>query len=204
MIDNYDSFVYNLVRYFEELNQKVKVYRNGKISLDEIKILNPEGIILSPGPKTPKDSGISLQVIKHLKGKIPILGICLGHQSIAYSFGAKIVKGDKPMHGKISSIHHNNKGAFKGLKNPIMVTRYHSLEVSKETLPDCLEITAYSEDGAIMGIKHKEFIIEGLQFHPEALLTECGHDMLENFIIESKKNNRNQRDFAKFRCKSEE
>lgn len=182
MIDNYDSFVYNLVRYFEELNEKVCVYRNDKITIEEIKVLNPEGIIISPGPKSPKDAGISLQIIKEFKGKIPILGICLGHQVIAQYFGGRIIKGIKPVHGKISEVFHNGEGIFKGLPTPFKATRYHSLVVEPSNLPLDLDVTAQTVDGIIMGIKHKKYCIEGVQFHPEAELTEYGHEMLENFI----------------------
>ncbi|MCY6484690.1 aminodeoxychorismate/anthranilate synthase component II [Clostridium aestuarii] len=182
MIDNYDSFVYNLVRYFEELGEDIKVYRNDKITIEDIKKMDLEGIIISPGPKDPKDAGNSIEIIKNFRGEIPILGICLGHQAIGYVFGGKIVKGERPMHGKISNVYHNNKGIFKGIKNPLKVTRYHSLVVDKESLPSCFSITCETEDGVIMGLKHKEYDIEGVQFHPEAELTECGHEILENFI----------------------
>ncbi len=182
MIDNYDSFVYNLVRYFRELDQEVDVYKNNQISIEQIEELKPEGIIISPGPMTPKQAGMSLEIIDVFKGKIPILGICLGHQAIAYSFGARIVKGEKPMHGKISIINNVQKHLFESLPDKFKVTRYHSLIVEKSTLPNCFEITATSEEGIIMGIRHKEYMIEGLQFHPEAELTEFGHKVLGNYI----------------------
>lgn len=187
MIDNYDSFVYNLVRYFEELKEDIVVYRNDEITLQEIKKINPQGIIISPGPKEPKDAGISVDVIKNFKGRIPILGVCLGHQAIGYAFGGKIVKGERPMHGKISCVYHKEKGIFKNIKNPINVTRYHSLVVEKETLPSCLCVTCETKEGVIMGLKHKKYEIEGIQFHPEAVLTEKGHELLKNFISRCKK-----------------
>ncbi|AGK97715.1 anthranilate synthase component II [Clostridium pasteurianum] len=186
MIDNYDSFTYNLVRYLENLKEYTQIYRNDKITIDDIINIKPQGIIISPGPKRPEDSGICIEIIKKFSGKIPILGICLGHQTIAYAFGGKIIKGKKPMHGKISEIYHNGKGVFKNIKNPVKVTRYHSLVVSKENLPDCLNITAETSDGIIMGIRHKDFLVEGVQFHPEAELTEDGYKMLGNFIQEAK------------------
>lgn len=182
MIDNYDSFVYNLVRYLQELGQEVVVYKNDDITLDIIKQLQPQGIIISPGPKTPKEAGMTLEIIDAFKGKIPILGICLGHQAIAVSFGGRIIQGACPMHGKLSKVFHDKKGFFSGLKQGIVVTRYHSLVVEKETLPECLEISSTSEEGVIMGLRHKTFLIEGVQFHPEAQLTELGHEMIQNFI----------------------
>lgn len=186
MIDNYDSFVYNLVRYLEELNEDVKTCRNNKLTLDDIENMNPDGIIISPGPKSPKDAGICIDVIKKFSGHIPILGICLGHQSIAYAFGGKIIKGREPVHGKVSQVYHNDMGIFKDIKNPVKVTRYHSLIVDKDTLPECLKISCETSDGVIMGIRHKKFLVEGVQFHPEAELTECGHEMLKNFLEEAK------------------
>lgn len=182
MIDNYDSFVFNLLRYFKELNEDIKIKRNDKITIEEIKRLNPEGIIISPGPKAPKDMKECLNIIEEFKGKIPILGVCLGHQCIGYSFGSKIKKGDFPVHGKVSKITHDGKGIFKGIKNNINVTRYHSLVVDRNSLGEDLEITALSDDGVVMGIRHKRYNIEGVQFHPEAVLTEYGHEMLKNFI----------------------
>ncbi|WMJ82394.1 aminodeoxychorismate/anthranilate synthase component II [Clostridium sp. MB40-C1] len=187
MIDNYDSFVYNLVRYLEELGEKVCVYRNDKITIKDIEKISPEGIIISPGPKDPKDTGSSVEIIKKYKGKIPILGICLGHQAIGYAFGGNIVKGNKPMHGKISEVFHNGKGVFENIKNPLKVTRYHSLIVDKDSLPKCFSITCETKDGVIMGIMHKEYDIEGVQFHPEAELTEEGHKILKNFIKRCRK-----------------
>ncbi len=182
MIDNYDSFVYNLVRYLEELDEEVLVVRNDQLTLEDIRKLKPEGIIISPGPKSPKEAGLSLQIINEFKEHIPILGICLGHQAIGYAFGAGIVRGEEPVHGKIFKIKHDSSGIFSGIKNPLLVTRYHSLIIDRDTLPDCFNITSETEDGVIMGIRHKLYNIEGVQFHPEAELTECGHDMLRNFI----------------------
>jgi len=181
MIDNYDSFVYNLVHYFEELGEHIKVYRNDAITIDLIKALKPSGIIISPGPKDPTDTGISEEVIRVFANTIPILGVCLGHQAIGHVYGADIVKGHRPMHGKISSITHTNLGIFKNIPSPMNVTRYHSLVIDPATLSGDFEITARSEDGAIMGIKHKTLLLEGVQFHPEAVLTEYGHELLANF-----------------------
>ena len=182
MIDNYDSFTYNLVQYFSELGQEVVVERNDKISLKEIKNLNPEFLVLSPGPCTPNEAGLSLDIVNNFKGKIPILGVCLGHQTIGQAFGGKITHAKTIMHGKTSDIHHTNKGVFKGLSNPFTATRYHSLVIDRESLPDCFEITAWTDDEEIMGIRHKELFIEGVQFHPESILSEHGHDLLRNFI----------------------
>lgn len=182
MIDNYDSFVYNLVRYFEELGEKVEVRRNDGITIEEIRKLNPKGIIISPGPKNPKEAGICLDVIEEFKETIPVLGICLGHQCIAHLFGAKVIRGKMPIHGKISGVIHDGKGVFRNIKNPVNVTRYHSLIVDESTLSKDLEVTAKTQDGVIMGIRHKAYKIEGVQFHPEAELTENGHEMLKNFI----------------------
>lgn len=181
-IDNYDSFVYNLVRYIQELGEEVFVYKNDEITVSEIIKLNPKGIIISPGPKSPEDTGVCLDIVEKLSGKIPILGICLGHQVIAQSFGGKVIKNHFPVHGKVSEVYHKNLGVLKSIQVPFNVTRYHSLIVDKKTLPDCLEITCETEDGTIMGIKHKKFKVEGLQFHPEAELTEFGHNILANFI----------------------
>ena len=189
MIDNYDSFVYNLVRYFRELDEDIEVYRNDKITIEEIEEKHYEGIIISPGPKNPKEAGLSLEIINKFKGKVPILGICLGHQCIGESFNAKITKGEYPVHGKVSEVIHNNKGIFKDLKNPLNVTRYHSLIVSKIDFPEELVITAETSDGVIMGIRHREYPIYGVQFHPEAELTEEGHKLLKNFIYECKRFN---------------
>ena len=187
MIDNYDSFTYNLVQYLGELGADVEVHRNDQITVDEIGQLKPERMMVSPGPCTPNEAGVSMEAIEHFAGKIPILGVCLGHQSIGQVFGGKIVHAKGIMHGKTSLIHHNNKGVFKGLTNPYIATRYHSLVIEKESLPECLEITAWTEnaDGSIdeiMGVKHKELAIEGVQFHPESILTEHGHDLLRNFL----------------------
>ena len=182
MIDNYDSFTYNLVQYLAEIGQEVEVVRNDKISIEEINKLNPRYIVISPGPCTPNEAGISLELIEAFKGKIPILGVCLGHQSIGQAFGGKIVHAQTIMHGKTSKISHNNKGVFRGIKNPFIATRYHSLVIEKQTLPSCFDITAWTDDNEIMGIKHKELAIEGVQFHPESILSEHGHDLLKNFL----------------------
>ncbi len=182
MIDNYDSFVYNLVHYCRELNEDVQVYRNDAISLEEIEKLCPSGIILSPGPKDPSQTGICEDIIRTFADRIPILGVCLGHQAIAHVHGAKVVKGKRPMHGKISDIQHLNKGVFSNVPSPMKVTRYHSLVVDSSTLSDAFEVTAVSEDGEVMGLKHKTLLLEGVQFHPEAVLTEYGHLLLGNFI----------------------
>ncbi|MBL4762033.1 MAG: aminodeoxychorismate/anthranilate synthase component II [Gammaproteobacteria bacterium] len=187
MIDNYDSFTYNLVQYLGELNVAVDVFRNDQISVAEVIQLKPSRIMISPGPCTPNEAGISMDIIKHFSGKVPLLGVCLGHQSIAQVFGGKIVHAKKIMHGKTSMVHHLGEGVFKGLNNPFEATRYHSLVIEKQTLPDCLTVTAWTEndDGSIdeiMGVCHKELAIEGVQFHPESILTEHGHDLLQNFI----------------------
>lgn len=182
MIDNYDSFVYNLVQYFEELDEEIIVKRNDEITIDDIKTLNPEIIVLSPGPCSPNEAGICIDAVEYFKGIIPILGICLGHQTIGQVFGGKIVKAIEPVHGKVHSITHDSKGVFTNLKNPLNVTRYHSLVVDRDSLPDDLEISAETKEGEIMGLRHKNYMIEGVQFHPEAVLTECGHELLQNFI----------------------
>ncbi|UJP03259.1 MAG: aminodeoxychorismate/anthranilate synthase component II [Nitrosomonas sp.] len=182
MIDNYDSFTYNLVQYFSELGEKVAVYRNDEITLDKIAQLNPERIVISPGPCTPNEAGVSLAVINQFSQDIPVLGVCLGHQSIGQAFGGRVVHAKQLMHGKTSPIFHHDTGVFRGLPNPFTATRYHSLVVERATLPDCLEITAWTEDGEIMGIRHKTLAIEGIQFHPESILSEHGHQMLENFL----------------------
>jgi len=187
MIDNYDSFTYNLVQYLGELGADVVVHRNDQITVDEIEKLKPERIMVSPGPCTPNEAGVSMQTIEKFAGKLPILGVCLGHQSIGQVFGGKIIHAKEIMHGKTSMIHHSNTGVFSGLTNPYEATRYHSLVIEKESLPDCLEITAWTEnaDGTmdeIMGVRHKEYAIEGVQFHPESILTEHGHDLLKNFL----------------------
>jgi len=182
MIDNYDSFTYNLVQYLGTLHQEVKVLRNDKVSVDEIKRLKPAKIVISPGPGRPEDAGISLDVIKSFAGKVPILGVCLGHQAIGYVYGAKIVGAAKLMHGKTSLIYHNNKEIFRSLPNPFEATRYHSLIVERKSLPDCLEVIAQTKDKEIMGLKHKNYPIWGVQFHPESILTIKGIDILKNFI----------------------
>lgn len=182
MIDNYDSFVYNLVRYFNELGEEVKIFRKNKISIDELKKIKMDGIVISPGPKAPKDSKEIIEIIEEFKGKVPILGVCLGHQCIGYTFGGKIVKGERPVHGKVSKIINNGKGIFKDSKKEFNVTRYHSLIVDKKTLPDDLIVTAETVDGVIMGLQHKKYKIYGVQYHPEAVLTEEGHTVLKEFI----------------------
>ena len=182
MIDNYDSFTYNLVQYFGELGQDLKVYRNNKITIAEIEQMKPDRIVVSPGPCTPKEAGISIDVIKHFAGKLPILGVCLGHQSMGEAFGGDVIRAPYLMHGKTSQIHHDNKTIFAGLPNPFIATRYHSLIIKRETLPPVLEISAWTEDGIIMGVRHKEFKIEGVQFHPESILTTVGKDLLKNFL----------------------
>jgi anthranilate synthase component II len=182
MIDNYDSFTYNLVQYFGELGEDVRVFRNDEIDLDAITALKPDHIVISPGPCTPTEAGISVPVIKAFAGKVPILGVCLGHQSIGQAFGGKIVRAQQLMHGKTSMIHHKDSGVFAGLPNPLRATRYHSLVIERDSLPDCLEITAWTDDGEIMGVRHKTLPIEGVQFHPESILTEYGHEMLANFL----------------------
>jgi anthranilate synthase component 2 len=187
MIDNYDSFTYNLVQYLGELGADVRVYRNDQISVAEIEKLLPEKIVISPGPCTPNEAGVSVQTIKTFAGRVPILGVCLGHQSIGQAFGGRIVRAKNIMHGKTSLIYHQDKGVFKGLPNPVEATRYHSLVIEQESLPECLEITAWTRgpDGAveeIMGVRHTEYAVEGVQFHPESILTEQGHDMLRNFL----------------------
>lgn len=182
MIDNYDSFTYNLVQYLAELGQEVRVFRNDQITVDAIAELQPQHLVISPGPCTPNEAGISIDAIKHFVGKIPILGVCLGHQSIGQAFGGNIVHAKQLMHGKTSMIHHNNTGVFAELSNPFEATRYHSLVVDRASLPDCFEITAWTDDEEIMGIRHKELVIEGVQFHPESFLTQHGHDLLANFL----------------------
>ena len=184
IIDNYDSFTYNLVQYFGILGEDVKVYRNDKITLKEIEELKPEAIVISPGPGTPDDSGISKELIPEFKGKIPIFGVCLGHQTIGQVFGSNIIRATKIMHGKVSKVHHNGKGVFKNLKEPVETTRYHSLIIENDSLGDELEITAWTDENEIMGVRHKSCLIEGVQFHPESILTEQGIDMLKNFLDE--------------------
>jgi anthranilate synthase component 2 len=182
MIDNYDSFTYNLVQYFAELGAEVVVYRNDEITVEQIENLNPQHLVVSPGPCTPNEAGISVAAIKRFAGKIPLLGVCLGHQSIGQAFGGKIIHAKTLMHGKTSKIHHNSNSLFTGLPNPFTATRYHSLVIERETLPDCLEITAWTADGEIMGVRHKTLAVHGVQFHPESILTENGHDLLKNFL----------------------
>ena len=182
MIDNYDSFTYNLVQYFQILGIGVSVYRNDEIAPSQIEKLKPKYLVISPGPCTPKEAGISVKVIQELAGKMPILGVCLGHQSVGAAFGGKIVGSKRIMHGKTSRIYHDNKTIYKGIENPFIATRYHSLIVERESLPDCLEISAWTENGEIMGIRHKEYPIEGVQFHPESVLTKLGLEILENFL----------------------
>ena len=187
MVDNYDSFTYNLVQYLGELGADVVVVRNDRVTVEDIENLAPDKIVISPGPCTPKEAGVSVDAILKFAGRIPVLGVCLGHQSIGYAFGGKIIHAKSIMHGKTSPIFHHNLGVFKGLNNPFTATRYHSLVIAQATLPDCLEITAWTQDAAgnideIMGVRHKQFDIEGVQFHPESILTEHGHDLLRNFL----------------------
>jgi anthranilate synthase component 2 len=182
MIDNYDSFTYNLVQYFGELGQMIKVYRNDAISVKSIKRLRPDRIVISPGPGRPEDAGISCEVIKEFAGKVPLLGVCLGHQCMGYIYGGRIIQAKKLMHGKTSWIYHNQKAIFKGIANPFEATRYHSLIVEKSSLPDCLRRTAWTKEDEIMGLAHKDFPLWGVQFHPESILTTCGKDILRNFL----------------------
>ncbi len=182
MIDNYDSFTYNLVQYFAELGADVLVYRNDEISVEQIAEMNPDQLVVSPGPCTPTEAGISVAAIQRFAGKIPILGVCLGHQSIGQAFGGKIIHAKQLMHGKTSLIHHHGNSVFTGLPSPFTATRYHSLVIERATLPDCLEITAWTDDGEIMGVRHKTLAVHGVQFHPESILTEHGHAMLKNFL----------------------
>jgi anthranilate synthase/aminodeoxychorismate synthase-like glutamine amidotransferase len=182
MIDNFDSFTYNLVQYFGELGAEVKVARNDALSLQDVERMAPAQIVISPGPCTPNEAGISLAAIRHFAGMIPILGVCLGHQAIGQAFGGKVIKAGRVMHGKVSSVRHDGKGVFSGLPDGFTATRYHSLAVERASLPACLEVTAESEEGEIMGLRHRTLPVEGVQFHPEALLTEHGHAMLRNFM----------------------
>ena len=182
MIDNYDSFTYNLVQYLGELGVEVTVVRNDEASVDEVARLRPEKIVISPGPCSPNEAGISLEAIERLSGKIPLLGVCLGHQAIGQAFGGKVVHAKTLMHGKTSPIHHIGAGVFRGLPSPFVATRYHSLAVERDSLPDCLEVTAWTEDGEIMGLRHKTLAVQGVQFHPESILTEHGHALLKNFL----------------------
>ncbi|MDH2919503.1 MAG: aminodeoxychorismate/anthranilate synthase component II [Sideroxydans sp.] len=183
MIDNYDSFTYNLVQYFAELGAEVLVHRNDEISVEQIAQLNPSHLVISPGPCTPNEAGISVAAIQHFAGKIPLLGVCLGHQSIGQAFGGNIIHAKTLMHGKTSLIHHHSNSVFTDLPNPFTATRYHSLVIEKESLPDCLEITAWTDDGEIMGVRHKTLAVHGVQFHPESILTEHGHALLKNFLL---------------------
>lgn len=182
MIDNYDSFTYNLVQYFGELGEDVRTVRNDEITLEEIVALKPARICISPGPCTPHEAGVSIPVLQQLGGTLPILGVCLGHQAIGAAFGGKVVRAQHVKHGKTDLLHHTGVGVFKDLPNPYTVTRYHSLAIERSSLPDCLEVTAWTEDGEIMGVRHKSFDIEGVQFHPESILTEHGHQLLQNFL----------------------
>lgn len=182
MIDNYDSFTYNLVQYFGELKEEVVTVRNDELTIADIEAMNPDRICISPGPKTPAEAGISLDVLRHFKGIKPILGVCLGHQAIGAAFGGKVVRAKQVMHGKTSPVAHTGVGVFAGLPSPFTVIRYHSLAIERASLPDCLEVTAWTDDGEIMGVRHKEFDIEGVQFHPESILSEHGHAILKNFL----------------------
>lgn len=182
MIDNYDSFTYNLVHYLGELGERVMVFRNDRITLEDVERLGPDMVVVSPGPCTPKEAGISVDLIREFSGRIPILGVCLGHQSIGYAFGGRIVRADRLLHGKTSMIYHDGKGIYKGIPNPFEATRYHSLLVERESLPDELEITAWTSEGEIMGIRHRDYPTEGVQFHPESILTKHGKEILRNFI----------------------
>ena len=187
MIDNYDSFTYNLVQYFGELGQEVLVHRNDQITIEQVEALKPEFLVISPGPCTPTEAGISVAAIKHFAGKVPILGVCLGHQAIGQAFGGNIIRAKQVMHGKTSPVFHHNVGVFKDLPNPVETTRYHSLVIEQSSLPNCLEVTAWTQDAQggfdeIMGVRHKTLQIEGVQFHPESILTEQGHKMLQNFL----------------------
>jgi anthranilate synthase/aminodeoxychorismate synthase-like glutamine amidotransferase len=182
MIDNYDSFTYNLVQYFGELGEDVRVYRNDKITIDAIESLRPQRLVISPGPCTPKEAGLSVDAIRHFAGRLPVLGVCLGHQSLAVAFGGEVIRAERLMHGKTSMIHHDGKTVFRDLPNPFEATRYHSLIVKRATLPDCFEISAETAEGEIMGIRHRSLGVEGVQFHPESILTTSGKDLLRNFL----------------------
>ena len=186
MIDNYDSFTYNLVQYLGELGETVKVVRNDELDLDAIEALAPERIVISPGPCTPNEAGVSLGVIGRFAGRLPILGVCLGHQAIGQAFGGTVVHAKTLMHGKVSSIHHSGKGVFAGLPSPYSATRYHSLAIERATCPNVLEVTAWTEDGEIMGVRHRDLAVEGVQFHPESILTEHGHALLRNFLTQTR------------------
>ncbi len=182
MIDNYDSFTYNLVQYLGELGEDLKVFRNDKISITEIENMSPDRIVISPGPCTPREAGISVETIKYFAGKLPILGVCLGHQSIGEAFGGEVIRAPYLMHGKTSMVHHDGKTIFKGLPNPFEATRYHSLIIKRDTLPSVLEVSAWTDDGIIMGVRHRQYTVEGVQFHPESILTGAGKDLLRNFL----------------------
>jgi para-aminobenzoate synthetase component 2 len=182
MIDNYDSFTYNLVQYFGELGEDVQVYRNDKITIEEIESLHPQRLVISPGPCTPKEAGVSVDAVRHFAGRLPLLGVCLGHQSLAAAFGGEVVRAERLMHGKTSMIHHDGKTVFRNLPNPFEATRYHSLIVKRSTLPDCFEISAETAEGEVMGMRHRTLGIEGVQFHPESILTTSGKDLLRNFL----------------------
>lgn len=182
MIDNYDSFTYNLVQYFGELGEDVRVYRNDKITVEEIEALRPRRIVVSPGPCTPKEAGVSVEAIRHFAGRLPLLGVCLGHQSLAVAFGGEVIRAGRLMHGKTSMIYHDGKTIFRDLPNPFEATRYHSLLVNRANLPDCLEVSAETAEGEIMGLRHKALCVEGVQFHPESILTTAGMDLLRNFL----------------------
>ena len=182
MIDNYDSFTFNLVQYFGELGEDVRVCRNDEITISDIEKLKPDHICISPGPCSPKEAGISIEALKHFAGKVPMLGVCLGHQAIGEAFGGKVIRAKRVMHGKTDTVHSNRQGIFAGLPESFTVTRYHSLAIERSSIPSCLQITASTDDGEIMGVRHKEFPIEGVQFHPESILSEYGHDLLNNFL----------------------
>ena len=182
MIDNYDSFTYNLVQYFGELGEDVQVYRNDKITIEDIEALRPQRLVISPGPCTPKEAGVSVNAIRHFAGRLPLLGVCLGHQSLAVAFGGEVIRAERLMHGKTSMIHHDGTTIFRNLPNPFEATRYHSLIVNRRTLPDCFEISAETAEGEIMGMRHRTLGVEGVQFHPESILTTSGKDLLRNFL----------------------
>jgi anthranilate synthase/aminodeoxychorismate synthase-like glutamine amidotransferase len=182
MLDNYDSFTYNLVQYLGELGEVMKVYRNDQITPDEVEEMKPDKIVISPGPCSPNEAGVSNDLIRRFAGRVPVLGVCLGHQCIGHVFGGEVVRAPRLMHGKTSMIHHDGKTIFRGVPNPFEATRYHSLIIRRETLPNCLEISAETDQGEIMGVRHREHVVEGVQFHPESILTECGKDLLRNFL----------------------
>ncbi len=188
LIDNYDSFTYNLFQYLSELGEEVKVVRNDKITIEEIEKISPEHIVISPGPGTPDKAGISNEVIKHFGARLPVLGVCLGHQCIGYSYGGRVERAGEIKHGKLSDIHHDGKGIFAGLPNPFSAIRYHSLAVMRDSLPDCLEVSAWTSTGILMGVRHRQFHVEGIQFHPESIMTAVGKDLLSNFLKRGKEN----------------